>query len=157
MQKTTQNPSQPIGQRRRIAVVGGGRPGLETLALLSGDPETEVVCLWDPDRAALIFRLDELGFSFSDPIKPKLLDDFRELEGVMPLDLIIDSSSNSQLRRNLDPFLERGTPVISAQAAQLLWGFRLGKEVGLGQDLGGVKTSLEDIDLLHDRTEFFEI
>ena len=157
MQKTTQNPSQPIGQRRRIAVVGGGRPGLETLALLAEDPETEVVCLWDPDRAALIFRLDELGFNFSDHIKPKLLDDFRELEGVMPLDLIIESSSNSQLRRNLDPFLERGIPVISAQAAQLLWGFRLGKEVGLGQDLGGLKTFLEGIDLLHDRTEFFEI
>jgi diguanylate cyclase (GGDEF)-like protein len=137
--------------------VGGGRSALETFALLAEDAELEVVCLWDPDRTALIFRLNELGFSFADHLKPRLLSDLRELTAITALDFIVDTSSNSQIRRSLDPFLDQGTRILSGQTAQILWGLRLGKDVKLGQDLERLRTLLESIDLVHDVSEFFEI
>ncbi len=157
MQQPSQNLSPPHHERRKVAIVGGGRLALETFTLLAEDAEVEVICLWDPDRTALIFRLRELGFSFADHLKPKLLSDLRELTAVTPLDFIIDTSSNSQIRRSLDPFLDQGTRILSGQAAQILWGLGLGKDVDLGQDLRSLRTLLECIDLVHDASEFFEV
>lgn len=157
MQQPTQNLSPLLRERRRAAIVGGGRLALDTFALLSKDAELEVLCLWDPDKTALIFRLKELGFSFADHLKPKLLSDLRELTAVTALDFIIDTSSNSQIRRSLDPFLDQGTRILSGQAAQILWGLKLGKDVNLGQGLEQLRPLLENIDLVHDTSEFFEI
>lgn len=158
MQQLTQNLSLPMGKRRMAAIVGGGRSALETFVLLAEDPEIEVVCLWDPDKTALIFRLGELGFTFADRLQPKLFSDLKEFTAVTALDVIIDTSSSSQIRRSLDPFLDRGTRILSGHAAQLLWGLRLGKkDINLEQDLERLRTLLEGIDLVHDAPEFFEI
>jgi diguanylate cyclase (GGDEF)-like protein len=157
MPQPTQNLSPPLRQKRKAAIVGGGRLALETFALLAKDPDLEVVCLWDPDRTALMFRLKELGFSFADHLKPKLLSDLRELTAVTALDFIIDTSSNSQIRRSLDSFLDQGTRILSGEAAQILWGLRLSQDMNLDRTLDRLKALVENIDLVHDAAEFFEI
>lgn len=144
-------------QRCRAAMVGGGRLALETLALITQDPETEVMSLWDPDRSALVFRLEDLGFTFTDSIKPKLLRDFREMVALPAPDLIVDASSNSEIRHGLDVFLDRGSRILSARTAQFLWGLKLSRESVLNQALEKLPVLLEEIDLLRNETEFFEV
>jgi diguanylate cyclase (GGDEF)-like protein len=157
MQHPVQNATQDVRHRQRAAIVGGGRLALETFALLVEDSETEVVGFWDSDKTTLIYRLADLGFSFADHLRPKILDNLKELNEIGTLDFIIDTSGNLQTRRSLVPLLGRRVRVLSGPAAQLLWSLKLGKEVDLGPDLEELIPLLAGIERVEDESEFFEI
>lgn len=105
---------------KRIAVIGGGPHGLETLALAVRQARTQVVLVFDPDPGALVFRLADYGYEFADAPRMTLAHTVDAVRGAMPLDLVVDATSVRSIRRaiaHVAPELD----VIGAAAARFLW------------------------------------
>lgn len=105
---------------RRLAVIGGGQDGLETLAHAARRPEWTVALIADSDPGALIFRLDRFGYRLAPSVPIKIAGTLEAVHEVAPLDLAVDATADAATRRALSriaPDLE----VIGAPAARLLW------------------------------------
>ncbi len=105
---------------KRLVLIGGGTEGLETLAHAVRQQEATVTMIVDPDPAALVFRLEELGYRFADAFTIPLgrtLDAVRDLGG---LDLLVDATSDRAIRRALLG-VAQGVDVIGSASARLLW------------------------------------
>lgn len=105
---------------KRLVLIGGGTEGLETLAHAVRQQEATVAMIVDSDPAALVFRLEELGYRFADAFAIPLgrtLEALRDLGG---LDLVVDATSERALRRALVD-VAQGVPVIGSASARLLW------------------------------------
>ncbi|MEO5656324.1 MAG: sensor domain-containing diguanylate cyclase [Nitrospiria bacterium] len=105
---------------RRLAVIGGGQDGLETLAHAARLADWTVALIADPDPGALIFRLDRFGYRLARNVPLKIAGSLEAVREVAPLDLAVDATADAATRRALSriaPALE----VIGAPAARLLW------------------------------------
>lgn len=105
---------------KRIAIIGGGPQGLETLAHAVRQERTHVALVFDPDPSALIFRLADFHYEFADGRRVPLTHAIEAVRGAMPLDLVVDAASVRSIRRavgRVAPELD----VIGATAARYLW------------------------------------
>ncbi|MFZ5877565.1 MAG: diguanylate cyclase domain-containing protein [Nitrospirota bacterium] len=105
---------------RRIAIIGGGPQGLETLAHAVRQNRTQVALVFDPDPTALIFRLADFGYEFSDGRRVPVAHAVEELREALPLDVAVDAASTRSIRwavGRVAPELD----VIGANAARYLW------------------------------------
>ncbi|MBI3621940.1 MAG: hypothetical protein HY208_07130 [Nitrospirae bacterium] len=90
----------------KAVLIGGGEPGLHLLSWLNADPSTRVLLVIEPDRRALIYQVETLGFRWSDSGGPPLIRDSVEaLAELEPPDLVIASIQDDALLRRVQAML----------------------------------------------------
>ncbi|MFZ5863671.1 MAG: diguanylate cyclase domain-containing protein [Nitrospirota bacterium] len=105
---------------KRIAIIGGGHHGLETLAHAARQNRTHIALVFDPDPGALIFHLADFDYEFTDGRRPAVAHAIESVRAAMPLDLVVDAASLRSIRKavsHVAPELD----VIGAPAARYLW------------------------------------
>lgn len=106
---------------KRIAIMGGTKEGLSLLPLLEKDPSVRVELIVEPNKNALIFKLDELGFRLAHKFNTRISSDWNDLLAEKELDMIIDASSDPGTRAFLDKQTFESAEILSALTARLLW------------------------------------
>ncbi len=114
-------------QKKKIAIVGGNKEGLGLLPLLEKDPAVQVKLIVEPNKDAMIFKLDELGFRLAQKYDIRICSEWENLLSEGGLDMIIDASSDPQARAFLEKQEFESVEIISALTARLLWEYK-GKE-----------------------------
>lgn len=142
-----------------IAIVGGNREGLETLAILANHERSNVVLLVEPDKNALIFRLGTYRVQFSDNLKITLSHNLLDLSSLKEIDLIVDASGNPNIHREIYSLNPSGAEVVRSKAVKLLWELRGIESFSARQSLTiqRIKSAFEEIDLANDEIEFYTL
>ncbi|HET8761426.1 MAG TPA: GAF domain-containing protein, partial [Nitrospiria bacterium] len=105
---------------KRIAVIGGGPHGLETLAHAVRQAGTQVAVVCDPDPGALVFRLADYGYEFAEGPRMTLAHTVEAIRAAMPLDLAVDATPVRSIRRAIAQVVPE-LDVIGDVAARFLW------------------------------------
>ncbi|PIV84048.1 MAG: hypothetical protein COW52_07975 [Nitrospirae bacterium CG17_big_fil_post_rev_8_21_14_2_50_50_9] len=114
-------------QRKKIAIVGGNKQALGLLPLLEKDPTVQVKLIVEPNKDAMIYKLDELGFRLAQKYDIRICSEWKDLLSEDGLGIIIDASSDPQARAFLEKQEFKSVEIISALSARLLWEYK-GKE-----------------------------
>jgi len=100
----------------KVVLIGGGEPGLRLLSWLSTDPSTHVPLVIEPDRRALIYRVETLGFHWSGSQGPPLiLDSADAMTQMAPPDLVMSSISDPDLLQRVRTLLPAAIPLLLPQ------------------------------------------
>ncbi len=126
---------------RRVAIVGANKEGLELLPILLRDESTRVDLIVDPNREAMAFKLEELGYRFSSRYGIRLSSDLKDLERLKDIDVIVNASGDPSISSHLSAYRSRGVEILSPLSVKLLWGYSEGK-VPSGQTAKERHTSL---------------
>lgn len=144
----------------KVAVVGGNQEGLETVALLTTDRQTQVMMMAEPNPSALAYHLQDFGFTFADHHRFTVTQDLQALTTFPELHLIVDASGDPKVHRDLQQLSIPHAVIFNGQCARFLWELRLIQ----GSDserktfaLGRIKTAFDSIDLSRDWTELCEL
>jgi diguanylate cyclase (GGDEF)-like protein len=105
---------------KRLALIGGGQEGLETLAHAVRQERTTVALIVDPDPGALVFRLGAYGYEFGEHVRIPLAHTVDAIRDAMPVDLAVDATSVRSIRRAV-AHVAPGIDVIGAHSARYLW------------------------------------
>ena len=98
----------------RVLLVGAGKAGQALIGLLRDDPTIEVVGVVDSDSQAPGLAIArELGLPVSAS--------FDELLNHEKIDLVIDVTGNSSVRRDINRLKSNGTEIIGGVAARFIW------------------------------------
>jgi len=144
-----------------VVLVGGNQRGLEILSLLVEDGNYDSALIIEPDRGALVYHLQDFGFSFSDSFNIELSQKLSDLKSRTGLRQIVDASGNPSLHRDL---YQLGTEAeISRDSVfQLLYSLEKTQETGskgktLRENhlLENLEEPLHEIDLASDEDEFY--
>jgi diguanylate cyclase (GGDEF)-like protein len=109
---------------KRIAIVGGNKEGLSLLPILDRQKDIRVVLIVDPNKDALVFKLNELGFRLAQKYHIKISSDLHDLFTQEGLNVIVDASSDPKVRTFLAKKEFTSIEVIGELTARLLWGYR---------------------------------
>jgi len=104
----------------KVAIVGAGREGLETLALLRKDPELSLLMLVDPDKSAVGFRLGEYGYRYTDNLDLGFSHRFQTLSSIPNLNLVIDTEP-AKYHKELYSLYMHPAEIMSSASARLIW------------------------------------
>jgi diguanylate cyclase (GGDEF)-like protein len=144
----------------KVAVVGGNQEGLETVALLTTDHQTQVMMVAEPNPSALAYHLQDFGFAFADHHRFTVTQDLQALTTFPELHLIVDASGDPKVHRDLQQLSIPHAVIFNGQCARFLWELRLIQ----GSDserkafvLERIKTAFDSIDLSRDWTELCEL
>jgi hypothetical protein len=97
----------------KVVLIGGGEPGLQLLSWLSVDPSTHVPLVIEPDRQALIYQVEMLGFCWSGAGGPPLIRDSADAMAEMATpDLVIASIDDADLLRRVRALLPASIPLL---------------------------------------------
>jgi len=144
----------------KVAVVGGNQEGLETVALLTTDRQTQVMMVAEPNPAALAYHLQDFGFTFADHHRFTVTQDLQALTTFPELHLIVDASGDPKVHRDLQQLSIPHAVIFNGQCARFLWELRLIQESDSERKtfvLERIKTAYNSIDLSRDWTELCEL
>lgn len=100
----------------KVVLIGGGEPGLRLLSWLSTDPSIHVPLVIEPDRRALIYRVETLGFHWSGSQgPPRILDSADAMTQLAPPDLVMASISDPDLLQRVRTLLPATIPLLLPQ------------------------------------------
>jgi diguanylate cyclase (GGDEF)-like protein len=144
----------------KVAVVGGNQEGLETVALLTTDLQTQVMMVAEPNSSALAYHLKDFGFDFAERHRFMVTQDLQALTTFPELHLIVDASGDPKIHRELQQLSIPHAVIFNGQCARLLWELRLIQ----GSDperkafvLERIQAAFDSIDLSRDWTELCEL
>lgn len=144
----------------KVAVVGGSQEGLETVALLTADHQTQVMILVEPNPAALAHHLQDFGFAFSNRHRFTLTQDLGALTTFPELHLIVDASGDPKIYRDLRQLAIPNTAIFNRQCARFLWELRLSQGSSSQRQaltLERIRTAYDSVDLAQNWTELCEL
>jgi len=107
-------------EKIKVAIVGAGREGLETLNIIRKDIDLSVLMILDADREALGFRLEKYGYGYADDLNLRLSHRLRELKTIQDLNLIIDTVPG-RYHRDLYDLDIYPSEIINGNSANLIW------------------------------------
>jgi diguanylate cyclase (GGDEF)-like protein len=110
--------------KKIIAVVGANISGLEMIAMIQKDPNSEIAMLVDPNPNALGFNLDKYGYRFADSIAFSLVQNLAELKNIEGLNIIINSSDDPHMHRKLYRLNISQAQIMRKSSAALIWGIK---------------------------------
>jgi hypothetical protein len=103
----------------KTIIIGGGEAGLHLLSWLSADPSNHIPLVIEPDRQALIHRVESLGFRWRDASSGEQPPDIREtidaIRDVADPDLIAVSAGDAALVEAVRVAAPPGAPVLTSE------------------------------------------
>jgi len=105
----------------KVVLIGGGEAGLQLLSWLSADPSTRVPMVIEPDRQALIHRVETLGFRWSGSAGPPVVGETADamLPMAPPPDLVIASVDDAGLVQRVRALLPASIPLLLSEDVAL--------------------------------------
>jgi len=110
--------------KKNIAVIGANMSGLEMIAMIQKDPNSEVVLLVDPNPNALGFKLDKYNYRFNDNVTFPLVKNLSELKNIGGLNIIINASDDPNMHRRLYRLNIPQAQIMRKSSAALIWGIK---------------------------------
>ncbi|MBI5756820.1 MAG: GAF domain-containing protein [Nitrospirae bacterium] len=104
----------------KVAIVGAGREGLDTLALLKKEHDVSLSMLLDPDRDALGFRLEEYGYRYADDLNVGLSHRLQALSSIQDLSMVIDTVPDKYHKDLYTPGIHTAE-IINGYSARFIW------------------------------------
>jgi GAF domain-containing protein len=142
--------------RRRIGIYGAVDEALRLIALLAGNPDLDVACVYDPEPAAALERAHRLSSELADFLRLTLTDDFERFLGSSQVHTVIDAGPDGELHGRLpEGAVAGGLNIVAPLAARLLWAYGVAardRKAELLQALGEV---VESVELTVDTDELF--
>ncbi len=136
---------------KKVAIVGANKEGLGVLPYLLKDESTKVELIVDPNKEAMAFKLEELGYRFSGRYGIRLSSNLRDLEEIEDLSVIIKATSDPSISSYLSRPTFRKVEVLSPLSARLLWSF-----AEKGGTLGGRTAKERHTNLLNTLAEILD-
>ena len=109
----------------KVAVVGGNQEGLETVALLTTDHQTQVMMVAEPNPSALAYHLQDFGFAFADHHRFTVTQDLQALTTFPELHLIVDASGDPKVHRDLQQLSIPHAVIFNGQCARFFVGTKV--------------------------------
>ena len=126
---------------KNIAIIGANKEGLKLLPVLLKDAKSRVCIIADPNRNAMLFKLNELGYRLSKNLNVRITTDLNEVKRVSGLDIIINALQDQATERFLENPEFRNVEKLGPLSTRLIWGVRASAPTG-GGDRGGEQTTL---------------
>ena len=140
--------------RRRLGIWGASEESLRLLRLLAGNPDIDVVRIYDADIPAALERARGLGAEVSHSIAPILVDDAAAFFAEQDFDAIVDSDGDFSSHAPAGP--RSALQVVTPLTARLLWGYGVPPRDRKAELLQALHEVVESVDLTIEADELFE-
>ena len=131
------------GDVKNIAIIGANKEGLKLLPVLMGDLRTKVCVIADPNKDAMLFKLNELGYCLAPGHKIKVTTDLNDIKRVQGLDVIINALQDQATEKFLEAPEFKDIEKLGPLSTRLIWGVRASAPIeGLGQDKSHEQSNL---------------
>lgn len=126
---------------KNIAIIGANKEGLRLLPILLKDNKSRVCLIADPNKNAMLFKLNELGYRLGKNLNIRITTDLNEVKRLPDLDIIINALQDQAAERFLESQEFRNVEKLGPLSTRLIWGVRASAPTG-GGDRGGEQTTL---------------
>lgn len=109
---------------KKIAIIGANKEGLKLLPTLLNDDKSKVCLIVDPNREAMLFKLNELGYRLAPKFDIDVTTNIDDLKRIVDLDIIIDALQDQTTEKFLESHEFRDVEKLGPLSARLLWGVR---------------------------------
>ncbi len=119
---------------KNIAIIGANKEGLKLLPVLLADKSCRVRLIADPNKDAMLFKLNELGYRLARKYDIKATNDPHDIKKIPDLDIIINALQDQATDKFLrDPDF-RDIEKLGPLSTRLVWGVKASAEsAGRGQ------------------------
>ncbi len=151
---------------KTVVLIGANKEGLSLLPFLVKDKKRRLAIIADPNRDAMLFKLNELGYRLAAHLGIKTTTDLDEIKEIRNLAVIINATQDSDTERFLEQPEFRDVEKLGPLSAKLIWGARIsasnGDEVaGAGNHktalLEALREIVDAVRLTIDRKELFSV
>ena len=132
-------------ETKNIAIIGANKEGLKLLPLLLADPHSRVCIIADPNKEAMCFKLNELGYTLAGRLGIKVTTDLNEIRDSVEIDIIINALQDQPTEKFLESPELRHIEKLGPLSARLIWGV---KNSAPDPDLTGVDKAKDQMALL---------
>ncbi len=126
---------------KNIAIIGANKEGLKLLPILLKDSKSRVCLIADPNKNAMLFKLNELGYRLGKNLNVRITTDINEVKRLPDLDIIVNALQDQPTERFLESPEFRNVEKLGPLSTRLIWGVRASVPTGAG-DRGGEQTTL---------------
>lgn len=133
------------GEVKNIAIIGANKEGLKLLPILLKDKKSRVCLIADPNRDAMLFKLNELGYRVANSLGIKITTDINEVKRIPELDIIINALQDQTTEKFLESPEFKDIEKLGPLSTRLIWGVRTTaqpEEGGAGLNRVNEQTSL---------------
>ncbi|MBI5287199.1 MAG: GAF domain-containing protein [Deltaproteobacteria bacterium] len=128
---------------KNIAIIGANKETLRLLPVILYDKISRLVMITDPNRDAMLFKLNELGYRLASHLNIRVTTDLAELKGIQNLDTIINALQDPAIERFLEQPEFRDVEKLGPLSARLLWGGMVSVSTDIeDQDAGNRQATL---------------
>ena len=107
---------------KNVAIIGANKEGLKLLPVLIGDKKTKVRLIADPNRDAMLFKLNELGYCLARNLDVKTSYDLNDIKRVPDLDVVINALQDAASEKFLESPEFRDIEKLGPLSTRLIWG-----------------------------------
>lgn len=112
------------GDMKNIVIIGGNKEGLKLLPVLLDDRNTRIRLIVDPNRNAMLFKLNELGYRLAEQFDIRTSSDINEVKKIPDLDIIVNSLQDAATERLLESPEFKDIEKLGPLSTRLLWSVR---------------------------------
>ena len=140
--------------RRRLGIWGASEESLRLLRLLSGNPDVEVLRIFDDSVASALEQARAIGTALAHHVAPLLLDDEDAFFAETEFDAIIDSRGDFASHVPAGP--RAAIQTVTPLTARLLWGYGVAPRDRKAELLQALHEVVESVDMTVAADELFE-
>ena len=140
--------------RRRLGIWGASEESLRLLRLLSGNPDVEVLRIFDDSVASALERARGIGTALAHQVAPLLLDDEAAFFAETEFDAIIDARGDFASHVPAGP--RSAIQAVTPLTARLLWGYGVAPRDRKAELLQALHEVVESVDMTVAADELFE-
>lgn len=140
--------------RRQLGIWGASEESLRLLRLLSGNPEVEVVRIFDPNVAQALERARTIGTALAHHVAPLLVDEPAAFFAEQDFDAIVDAEGDFPSHVPAGP--RAAIQVVTPLTARLLWGYGVAPRDRKAELLQALHEVVESVDLAVEADELFK-
>lgn len=139
--------------RRRLGIWGASEESLRLLRLLTGNPDVEVLRIYDANASSALERARDLGGDLASRIAPILVEDASAFLAEQDFDAIIDSDGD--FASHTPAGARAALQVVTPLTARLLWGYGVEPRDRKAELLQALNEVVESVDLTIEADELF--
>lgn len=121
---------------KNVAMIGANKEALKLLPVLLGDKKTRVRLIADPNRDAMLFKLNELGYRLAKALDIKTTHDLNDLKRLSDLDVVINVLQDTPSEKFLESPEFRDMEKLGPLSTRLIWGVAVSARPDAGGKVG---------------------